>query len=90
MRFSLQTNIRLAIQGKNYSHQINNLLSSTIPDILKEFGVRFNLILDNKDKNRFCSPVTTGVVRNKYKWKAIISSAPGKPGSNNTFFIACY
>ncbi|XP_026726461.1 uncharacterized protein LOC113492929 [Trichoplusia ni] len=34
---SIDTNIRLVIQGNNYSEQINKFISETIPEVLDEF-----------------------------------------------------
>uniref|UniRef100_A0A2A4JFY1 Uncharacterized protein n=1 Tax=Heliothis virescens TaxID=7102 RepID=A0A2A4JFY1_HELVI len=42
---TVSTNIRLAIQGNNYSEQINELIGKTIPDTLNEFNDEINELL---------------------------------------------
>ncbi|XP_047033651.1 uncharacterized protein LOC124640077 [Helicoverpa zea] len=42
---NISTNIRLAIQGKNYSEQVNELIAKTIPDTLNEFNEELNELI---------------------------------------------
>ncbi|XP_063890826.1 uncharacterized protein LOC110371158 [Helicoverpa armigera] len=42
---NISTNIRLAIQGKNYSEQVNKLIAKTIPDTLNEFNEELNELI---------------------------------------------